>query len=52
MPVMSVIPDLLHLILFFIIDQVRWGSGIIWAVGMCFDIWGKERSMEDGMNCP
>ena len=52
MPVMSVISNLFHFVLFFIIDQIRWGMGVIWTVGMCFDIWGKERCMEDWMNCP
>ena len=47
-----VISDLFHFILFFIIDQVRWGMGVIWAVGMCFDIWGKKGCVEDQMNCP
>ena len=47
-----VISDLLHLVLFFIIDKVRWGMGVIWAMGMCFNIWGKKGCMEDWMNCP
>ena len=38
MSMMLVVPYLLHLILFFVIDQVRWGLGIIWAMGTCFDI--------------
>ena len=48
----SVISDLFHLVLFFIIDQVRWGMGVIWAMGVCFDIWGKKGCMKDWMNCP
>ena len=38
----SMVPDLFHFILFFIIDQVRWGTGVIWTMGKSFDIWGKE----------
>ena len=52
MSVMLVISDLFHFVLFFIIDQIRWGMGVIWTMGMCFDIWGKEGCMEDWMNCP
>ena len=36
----SVISNLLHFVLFFIIDQVRWGMGIVWTMGRCFDVWG------------
>ena len=52
MSVVLMIPNLFYLVLFFIIDQVRWGSGVIWTMGMCFNVWGKEGSMEDWMNCP
>ena len=47
-----VISDLFHFILFFIIDQVRWGMGVVWTVGRCFDVWGKKGHMEDWMYCP
>ena len=50
--VVSVISNLLHLVLFFIINQVRWGSGVVWAMGVCFNIWGKKGHVEDWMNCP
>ena len=50
--VMLVTSNLFHLILFFVIDQVRWGMGVVWAVGMCFDIWGKKGCMEDWVDCP
>ena len=47
MSVMSVISNLFYLILFFIIDQVRWGMGVIWTMGICFNIWGKKGCVED-----
>ena len=49
---MSVVPNLFHLILFFIINQVRWGLGVVWAMGICFNIWGKKRHVKDWVNCP
>ena len=52
MSMMSVVSNLFHPVLFFIIDQVRWGPGVVWAVGICFNIWGKEGHMEDWVNCP
>ena len=50
--VMSVISNLFYLVLFFIINQVRWGMGVVWTVGICFDVLGKEGCMENWMNCP
>ena len=47
-----VISNLFHFILFFIIDQIRWGTGVIWTMGKCFDVWGKKGCMEDQMYCP
>ena len=52
MSMMSVISNLFHLILFFVVDQVRWGMGVVWTMGMCFDVWGKKGCVEDQMNCP
>ena len=52
MSMVLVIPDLFYFVLFFIIDHVRWGLGVVWSVGICFGVWGKKRSMEDQMNCP
>jgi len=37
-PEISMIVDLLHFILFLIIDQVRWWPGEVWAVCHCFVI--------------
>ena len=50
--VMLVIPNLFYLILFFIIDQIRWGTGVIWTMGICFNIWGKKGCMEDQVDSP
>ena len=52
MSMVLVISDLFHFILFFIIDQVRWGSGIVWSMGICFNVWGKKGGMENEVNCP
>ena len=52
MSMMSVVSNLFHFVLFFIIDQVRWGMGVVWSMGICFDIWGKEGCVEDRMDCP
>ena len=49
---MMVVSNLFHFILFFIIDQVRWGMGVVWSMGICFNIWGKEGCMEDWMDGP
>ena len=36
------VPDLFHFVLFFIIDQVRWGTGVVWTMGKSLNIWSKE----------
>ena len=46
------VPDLFHFVLFLIIDQVRWGMGVVWTVGRSFDVWGKEGCVEDQVYCP
>ena len=38
----SMVLNLFHFVLFFIIDQVRWGMGVVWTVGKSLDVWGKE----------
>ena len=48
----SVISNLFHFILFFIIDQIRWGTGVIGTMGKCFDIWGKKGCVENWVYCP
>ena len=40
LPMGLMVPNLFHFILFFIIDQVRWGTGVVWTVGESFDVWG------------
>ena len=52
MSMMLVISNLLYFVLFFIINQVRWGMGVVWTMGICFNVWGKEGCVEDWMNCP
>ncbi len=39
-PMTSVAADGLDLVLFIIINQVRWWSGVVFAVFICFDVWG------------
>jgi len=48
----SVAPYLLHLILRFSCDKVRWRSGVVRSVRVRFDVWGKEASMEHGVDVP
>ena len=38
----SMVPDLFHFVLFFIIDQVRWGTGVVWSMGKSLNVLGKE----------
>jgi hypothetical protein len=40
LPMMLVVPDGLNFVLFFVIDKVRWGSGIVFSVFFCFNEWG------------
>ena len=42
----------LDFVLFFASHEVRWWSRVVGAVLYCFDIWGKEGSMEHGMDVP
>src|SRR5579863_4592431 len=48
----SVAPYLLHLILCFSCDKVRWVSGVIRSMRVRFDVWGKEASMEHRVDVP
>ncbi len=52
LPMTSVAPDGLDLILFLVVDKVRWGSGVVFPVFFCLYEWGKEGSMEHGVYCP
>jgi hypothetical protein len=40
LPMTSVAPDGLDFVLFFVVDKVRWGSGVVFSVFFCFDEWG------------
>src|SRR5579863_2153764 len=48
----SVASYLLHLVLRFSRDKVRWRSGVVGSVRVHFDVWGKEASMEHGVDVP
>ena len=37
---MSVVLDLLHFVIFFSSDEVRWRSRIVWSMGISFYIRG------------
>ncbi len=50
LPMMSVIMNGLDLILFIIIDEVRWWSGVVFAVLICFSIQGQQGCMEHRMD--
>jgi hypothetical protein len=39
--------NLLHFPLWFTIDNVRWGSFVIWTMSLGFVITGQEVDMED-----
>ena len=52
LPEVAMVSDGLHFVFRFSVDKVRWGSSKVGAVGICFDIWGYEVVMEDGMNVP
>jgi hypothetical protein len=49
---MSVASEGLNFILFFIVDKVRWWSGEVFSVFFCFNVWGKEGGMENGVDSP
>ena len=40
LPMMLVVPNGLDFVLFFVVDKVRWGSGIVFSMFFCFDKWG------------
>ena len=48
----SVVPDGLDLVLFYVIDKVRWWSGEVFSVFFCFDVWGKKGGVENGVDSP
>ena len=48
LPMTSVAPDGLDLVLFSVVDKVRWGSRIIFPVFFCLYIGGKEGAWKTG----
>ena len=40
LPLTLVASDGLDFILFFVVDKVRWGPGIVFSVFFCFNEWG------------
>ena len=48
----SVAPYLLHLVLCFSRDKVRWWSGVVGSMGVCFNVWGKQTGVEYGVDVP
>ncbi len=51
-PMMSVAPDGLDLVLFLIVDKVRWGLGVVLPVFFRLYEWGKKGSVEHGVYRP
>ena len=49
---MSVASDGLDLVLFFVVDKVRWGSQEVFPVFFCFYIRGQKGGVEDGVDSP
>src|SRR6266851_7407350 len=52
LPMTLVAPDGLDLVLFSVVDEVRWGSRIVLAMFFCLYKWGKKGGMEDGVYGP
>ena len=48
----SVAPDGLDLVLFLVVDKVRWGSGIVLSVFFCLHKWGEKGGVENGVYGP
>ena len=51
-PLMSVASDGLDLVLFFIVDKVRWGSREVFSVFFCFYVRGQKGGVEDRVDSP
>ena len=51
-PIMLVASDGLDLILFEVIDKVRWGPRVILPVFFCLYVWGQKGGMENGVYGP
>ena len=46
------IQDLLHLVLFFVVDKVRWWSCVVCSMECGFRIWSEEIHMKHRMYLP
>ena len=44
--------DGLNLVLFSVVDKVRWGSRIVLSMFFCLHKWGKKGGMENGVYGP
>ncbi len=51
-PMTSVAFDGLDLVLFLVVDKVRWGPQVVLPVFFCLHIWGKKGGMENGVYGP
>ena len=51
-PMTSVAPDGLDLVLFLVIDKVRWGLGVVFSVLLHLYKWGKKGGVEHRVYCP
>ena len=51
-PLTSVALDGLNLILFLVIDKVRWGSREVFSVFFCLYVRGQKGGVEHGMDSP
>ncbi len=48
----SVAPDGLDLVLFLVVDKVRWGPRVVLPMFFCLYIGGKKGSVENGVYGP
>jgi len=51
-PMMSVASDGLNLVLFFVVDEVRWGPREVFSVFFCLHVRGQEGGMEYRVDGP
>jgi hypothetical protein len=52
LPKVAMASDGFHFVLRFSVDKIRRWSHKVGTVGTCFDIWGKEVVVEDGVDVP
>ena len=51
-PIVALIQYLLHFILFFVSNKVRWWSGVVGTVELCLSIRGKEVNVKHVVDLP